>query len=77
MVGATIVVILENRLGNIGHFLASLTGVNWFNSLGEQVNLAIGFIFVICVMLFRRGIVGEYIALVQRLKMASVGKKKT
>lgn len=77
VVGATIVVILENRLGNIGHFLASLTGVNWFNSLGEQVNLVIGFIFVICVMLFRRGIVGEYIALVQRLKMASVGKKKT
>ncbi|MFM2323715.1 MAG: hypothetical protein RL244_594, partial [Pseudomonadota bacterium] len=40
-----------------------------------QVNLVIGFIFVICVMLFRRGIVGEYIALVQRLKIASVGKK--
>ena len=68
VVGATIVVILENRLGNIGNFLANLTGVNWFNSLGEQVNLVIGFIFVICVMLFRRGMVGEWLAFVERFR---------
>ncbi len=62
VVGATVVVILENRLGNIGNFLAHLTGVTWFNSLGEQVNLVIGVIFVLCVLLFRKGIVGEGIA---------------
>ena len=68
VVGATIVVILENRLGNIGNFLANLTGVSWFNSLGEQVTMVIGFIFVICVMLFRRGMVGEWLAFVDRLR---------
>ncbi|NLX16878.1 MAG: branched-chain amino acid ABC transporter permease, partial [Ramlibacter sp.] len=41
---------------------------NWFNSLGEQVNLVIGFIFVICVMLFRRGMVGEWLAFVERFR---------
>lgn len=68
VVGATIVVLLENRLGNIGNFLASVTGMGWFNSLGEQVNLIIGIIFVLCVMLFRKGIVGEFLAWQERRK---------
>ncbi|MDO5652497.1 MAG: branched-chain amino acid ABC transporter permease [Brachymonas sp.] len=62
MLGAAIVVMLENRLGNIGRALASATGVPWFHKLGEEVNLVIGFIFVLCVMLFRKGIVGEWLA---------------
>ena len=68
IVGATLVIILENRLGNIGHTLAGWTGIGWFNSLGEQVNLVIGVIFVVCVMVFRRGIVGEWLAWRQRLR---------
>ena len=38
----------------------------WFNSLGESVTMVIGFIFVVCVLAFRRGIMGEAIALVER-----------
>ena len=62
LLGAAIVVMLENRLGNIGQLLASATGVAWFNNLGQEVNLVIGFIFVLCVMLFRKGMVGEFVA---------------
>ncbi|MEJ7139087.1 branched-chain amino acid ABC transporter permease [Amphibiibacter pelophylacis] len=59
VVGAAIIVILENRLGNVGRAFASLTGIDWFNGLGESVTIVIGLIFVLCVLLFRRGIVGE------------------
>ncbi len=66
VVGAIIVVALENKVGDIGNFLAELTGIDWFNSLGEAVTIVIGLIFVICVMAFRRGVVGELIAWRQR-----------
>ncbi|CAG9183253.1 branched-chain amino acid ABC transporter permease [Cupriavidus respiraculi] len=59
IVGAFVVVALENKLGDIGSFLASATGVEWFNSLGESVSMVTGIIFVICVLTFRRGIMGE------------------
>jgi branched-chain amino acid transport system permease protein len=63
IVGAFVVVALENKLGDIGAFLASATGVDWFNSLGESVSMVTGVIFVICVLTFRRGIMGELLAL--------------
>ena len=66
LVGAAVVVALENKLGEIGHFLAGVTGIEWFNNLGESVTMVIGFIFVVCVRAFRRGIMGEAIALVER-----------
>lgn len=59
IIGAVIVVALENKVGNIGTFLGNATGIQWFNGLGESVTIVIGLIFVICVMAFRRGIVGE------------------
>ncbi|CAG2138626.1 branched-chain amino acid ABC transporter permease [Cupriavidus numazuensis] len=62
IVGAFVVVALENKLGDIGAFLASATGIQWFNALGESVTMVIGAIFVICVLTFRRGIMGELIA---------------
>ena len=62
VVGAFFIMILENKMGEIGTGLASLTGVEWFNQLGESVTIVTGFIFVLCVMAFRRGIVGEIIA---------------
>ena len=62
IVGAVIIIALENKLGDFGIFLASQTGVEWFRSLGESVSMVSGVIFVICVLLFRRGIVGEMIA---------------
>ena len=36
------------------------TGIEWFNGLGEAVTIVTGLIFVICVMAFRRGLVGEF-----------------
>jgi branched-chain amino acid transport system permease protein len=68
LVGAFIIVALEDRLGDIGSFLASVTGVQWFNSLGESVTIVIGLIFILCVLAFRRGIVGEIVARVKPLR---------
>ncbi|CAN7647654.1 branched-chain amino acid ABC transporter permease [Pseudoduganella sp. LjRoot289] len=62
MLGAIIIILLENKLGDIGTFLAANTGVEWFSTLGEAVSMVTGLIFVACVLLFRRGIVGEIVA---------------
>ncbi|KKW67671.1 ABC transporter permease [Lampropedia cohaerens] len=59
LVGALVVVAIENKVGEWGHWMANLTSIDWFRSLGESVTIVTGFIFVICVLLFRRGIVGE------------------
>jgi branched-chain amino acid transport system permease protein len=58
-IGAVIIVSLEEKLGEIGNFLATSTGVEWFNTLGESVGMVTGLIFIACVLLFRRGVVGE------------------
>ena len=68
LVGSAVVVLLENKIGDLGTFLASLSGVQWFNSLGESVTIVTGLIFVICVLAFRRGIMGELIAWLARLR---------
>ena len=39
---------------------------DWFNTLGESVTMVTGLIFVICVLAFRRGIMGEIIAFIDR-----------
>ncbi|WP_427184985.1 branched-chain amino acid ABC transporter permease [Bordetella bronchialis] len=70
VLGAFIVVLLENKVGDFGQALTSLTGVEWFRQLGGSVTIVIGLIFVICVMAFRRGIVGEFQALLRRRKAA-------
>jgi branched-chain amino acid transport system permease protein len=59
VIGAFLIVALENKLGDWGSFLAGATGVEWFSTLGESVGIVTGLIFVACVLLFRRGIVGE------------------
>jgi branched-chain amino acid transport system permease protein len=59
VVGALIIVGLENKVGDIGAALAKITGISWFSGLGESVTIVTGLIFVICVMAFRRGVVGE------------------
>ncbi|PLC53856.1 branched-chain amino acid ABC transporter permease [Pollutimonas nitritireducens] len=63
VLGAIIVVMLENKVGEFGRFLSHATGIQWFQVLGESVTIVIGLIFIICVMAFRRGIVGELIHL--------------
>ncbi len=62
IVGAVVVVALENRLGNVGDFLAAATNIEWFKQIGQSVTMVIGLIFIVCVLAFRRGIVGEIIA---------------
>lgn len=62
LVGAVLIVLLDNRLGEIGDWLGNATGIEWFHTLGDSVSIVTGFIFIACVMLFRRGIVGELLA---------------
>jgi branched-chain amino acid transport system permease protein len=67
IVGAIVIVALENKLGDLGNWLADVTHIDWFHSIGESVTIVTGFIFIVCVLAFRRGIVGELVALSQRL----------
>jgi branched-chain amino acid transport system permease protein len=71
IIGAFIIIALENKLGDVGNFLVATTGVEWFSTLGESVGMVTGLIFIACVLLFRRGIVGEIGA-----ALAAAGKKR-
>lgn len=62
IIGAIIIITLENKLGSLGYFLSSATGIEWFQTLGDSVTIITGLIFIICVLTFRRGIVGEILA---------------
>ena len=66
LIGSAVVVLLENKIGEFGNLLAALTSVEWFKTLGESVTMVTGLIFVICVLSFRRGIMGEIIAWLDR-----------
>ena len=66
MVGALIIIALENKIGDLGKALAELSGIDWFNGLGESVSLVTGLIFIVCVLAFRRGVVGEIGALLEK-----------
>lgn len=67
-------VVLMTLLGGLGTVLGPLVGAATIVSLqteladtvGSWVTVIMGVIFVICVLLFRRGIVGELQALIQR-----------
>lgn len=52
VIGAALVVVLQNELSD---------------KVGSLINVIMGSIFVFCVLLFRRGIVGESIALYRRM----------
>ncbi|NCV85436.1 MAG: branched-chain amino acid ABC transporter permease, partial [Oxalobacteraceae bacterium] len=62
VLGAIIIIALENKLGDVGGWLAQVTAIEWFNTLGESVTMVTGLIFVVCVLAFRRGIIGELAA---------------
>ena len=66
LVGSAVVVLLENKIGELGNLLARITTIDWFNTLGESVTMVTGLIFVICVLAFRRGIMGEVIGFFDR-----------
>ena len=73
LVGSAIVVLLENKIGDLGELLGRLSGIEWFHSLGESVTIVTGLIFVICVLAFRRGVMGEIIAWLVRLRAGYKG----
>jgi branched-chain amino acid transport system permease protein len=66
IIGAIIIIALENKLGEFGTWLATVTHIEWFNTIGESVTMVTGLIFVICVLVFRRGIIGELAARIGR-----------
>lgn len=66
LVGAAITLLLENKLGDLGNLLARLTSVQWFETLGESITMVTGLVFMVCVLMFRRGIMGELIAFRER-----------
>jgi len=68
LLGAFVIVALEDRLGDIGTALARVTRIDAFNSLGESVTIVTGVIFIVCVLSFRRGIVGEIVARTKSLR---------
>lgn len=70
LVGSAVVVLLENKIGEFGNLLAHLTSIDWFNKLGESVSIVTGLIFILCVLLFRRGVMGEVAALARRGRRA-------
>lgn len=73
IVGAVIIIALENKLGDLGEWLANTTSIEWFRSIGDSVTIVTGLIFIICVLAFRRGIVGELGAWLARSGKAKVG----
>ena len=64
-------VVMMTVLGGLGTIVGPVVGAGLFESLdyfvsktaiGQETNLVMGLIFALCVLLFRRGIVGELIA---------------
>jgi branched-chain amino acid transport system permease protein len=62
IVGAIIIIALENKVVELGNWLAATTSIEWFRAIGESVTIVTGLIFIVCVLAFRRGIVGEILA---------------
>jgi branched-chain amino acid transport system permease protein len=62
IVGALVVITLENKLNDTGLALSRLTGIEAFSLLGQLGSVVTGLIFILCVLIFRRGIVGEITA---------------
>ncbi len=66
-------VVLMTLLGGMGTVAARWSARSWWSpcrttspSVGDWVTVIIGAIFVVCVLAFRRGIVGELLAWQQR-----------
>ncbi len=73
-------VVMMSILGGIGTIFGPIVGAGMFESLdyfvsktaiGDKTNIVMGTIFALCVLLFRRGIVGELLAL--RSKRSETG----
>lgn len=74
IVGAIVIIALENKLGDLGNWLAAVTNIEWFRTIGDSVTMVTGLIFIVCVLAFRRGIVGEISALFQRSRVRAAAQ---
>jgi branched-chain amino acid transport system permease protein len=70
-------VVMMSILGGIGTVFGPIAGAGIFESLdyfvsktaiGDKTNIVMGTIFALCVLLFRRGVVGELLAMRPRAK---------
>lgn len=68
IVGSAVVVMLENKVGELGMWLAQASSLDWFKTLGESTTMVTGLIFVLCVLAFRKGIVGSFLAFAGRTR---------
>ena len=75
-------VVLMTILGGIGTILGPVVGAgvviglqNYLASIGSFSTIVLGAIFVVCVLAFRRGIVGELTAFMDRRKEAKEPRK--
>lgn len=58
LVGSSVILVLEGKLGQFGVALTQLSGWSGFTTLGESVTTVMGVMFIFCVLVFRRGIMG-------------------
>ncbi len=58
LVGSSVILVLEGKLGQFGVALTQLSGWSGFTALGESVTTVMGVMFIFCVLVFRRGIMG-------------------
>jgi branched-chain amino acid transport system permease protein len=73
VIGAILVVALESRLSGLGVVQIGPIELD----LSSKVPIIIGFIFMICVLLFRRGIVGEISAAFSSMKARRTSAAET
>ena len=74
-------VVLMTLLGGMGTILGPMVGAsaiiamqNYLSGFGSLVTVIMGATFVVCVLVFRRGLVGEIAHLVQRLEKTRKSK---
>ena len=77
-------VVLMTILGGIGTILGPIVGAgvviglqNYLAGIGSFSTIVLGAIFVVCVLAFRKGIVGEWLDLIARRKAAAEESQRT
>jgi branched-chain amino acid transport system permease protein len=68
VVGAFIIIAMQDYLAQIGERVVVIGGMTFSIELGQWVIVIQGVIFVLCVLLFRRGVIGE-IAKLLRIRL--------
>jgi branched-chain amino acid transport system permease protein len=68
LLGATLLMALDTKLGEFGHALARVTRLDFFAAIGDSVITVTGVIFVVCVLAFRKGVMGEIALFLKRFE---------